>query len=92
MCTGTSLLFKIPRVIVGENITFTGAEDLFKKAGVELVVVQDERCIEMMAAFIQAHPEMWWGDIGIPPKQWAGEERKWKAMMKRKGYGRFVTQ
>ncbi len=90
MCTGASLLFKIPRIIVGENITFTGAEHLFKKAGVQLIVVQDERCIKMMADLVQEHPEKWWGDIGIEPSQWAGEEAKWRSMMKRKGYGRFL--
>lgn len=90
MCTGTSLLFKIPRIIVGENVTFTGAEQLFKKAGVQLIVVQDDRCIEMMANLVQNHPEKWWGDIGIPPELWSIEEARWKANMKRRGYGRFL--
>jgi len=90
MCTGTSLLFKIPRVIVGENVTFTGAEHLFKKAGVELVVVQDDKCIAMMADFVQNHPEKWWGDIGIPEQIWSVEEARWKATMKRRGYGKFL--
>lgn len=90
MCTGTALLFQIPRIIVGENVTFTGAEHLFKKAGVELIVIQDERCIAMMAELVQNHPEKWWGDIGIPEQLWSVEEGRWKAKMKRMGYGRFL--
>ena len=67
MCTGTSLLHRIPRVIIGENLTFKGAEELFAAQGVELSVLQDRECIEMMRAFIQAHPEIWNEDIGVPP-------------------------
>jgi cytosine/creatinine deaminase len=66
MCTGTALLLRIPRVIVGENRTFLGAEDLFAAHGVELIVLQDPECIELMRAFIQAHPDIWNEDIGIP--------------------------
>lgn len=64
MCTGTSLLYRIPRVIVGENVNFMGAEDLFRARGVELVVVQDERCIAMMRRFVQEHADLWNEDIG----------------------------
>jgi len=64
MCTGTSLLYQIPRVIVGENKNFMGAEDLFRQFGVDLVVLQDERCIAMMRDFIKAHPDLWNEDIG----------------------------
>jgi cytosine/creatinine deaminase len=66
MCTGTSLLYKIPKIIVGENKTFMGAEDLFAAHGVECVVLQDSECIEMMQTFIQAHPDLWNEDIGVP--------------------------
>jgi cytosine/creatinine deaminase len=66
MCTGTSLLHRIPTVIIGENVTFKGAEDLFAANGVELRVLQDRECIEMMRAFIEAHPEIWNEDIGVP--------------------------
>ena len=66
MCTGTSLLYKIPRVIIGENHNFKGAEELFASNGVKCVVLQDSECIEMMRAFIQAHPGIWNEDIGIP--------------------------
>lgn len=65
MCTGTSLLYRIPRVIVGENRNFLGAEDLFRDRGVELVVLQDERCIEMMRRFIAEYPDLWNEDIGV---------------------------
>lgn len=64
MCTGTSLLYRIPRVVVGENRNFMGAEDLFRERGVELIVVQDERCIEMMRRFVAEQPDLWNEDIG----------------------------
>lgn len=64
MCTGTTLLFKIPRVIVGENRNFRGAEELFHRAGVELTVVDDPECIALMRGFIAEHPDLWNEDIG----------------------------
>lgn len=64
MCTGTSLLFRIPTVIIGENKNFLGAEDLFRRAGVNLVVADDQECIAMMSEFIAAHPDLWNEDIG----------------------------
>jgi len=66
MCTGTSLLYKIPKVVIGENRTFQGAEDLFAKHGVVCVVMQDRECTVMMRDFIQKHPDLWNEDIGIP--------------------------
>ena len=68
MCTGMSLLYKIPKVIIGENQTFKGAEELFVANGVQCVVLQDLECIGMMKAFIQAHPDLWNEDIGVPEK------------------------
>lgn len=65
MCTGTALLYGIPKVIIGENRTFKGAEDLFAANRVECVVLQDPECIEMMQAFIKARPDIWNEDIGI---------------------------
>lgn len=65
MCTGTSLLYRIPRVIVGENQNFLGAEDLFRDRGVSLTVVQDRRCIALMADFVRDHADLWNEDIGI---------------------------
>jgi creatinine deaminase len=64
MCTGAILLYGIPRVVVGENQTFMGEEDLLRARGVIVEVVQDERCTAMMKAFIAAHPELWNEDIG----------------------------
>ena len=65
MCTGTALLYRIPRVIVGENRNFLGAEDLFRNRGVELVVLDDPECIQMMADFVRQHPDLWNEDIGL---------------------------
>jgi cytosine deaminase len=64
MCSGTALLYKIPRVVIGENETFRGPEDYVRSRGVVLTIVNDRECIEMMRAFIRAHPELWNEDIG----------------------------
>jgi len=64
MCTGTSLLYKIPRVVIGENQNFLGAEELFRQNGVSLTVMQDPACIQMMREFIRNHPDLWNEDIG----------------------------
>ena len=69
MCTGTSLLFKISKVIIGENKTFMGAEDLFLQHGVEIINLNDSACIKMMTNFIADRPDLWNEDIGIPPGQ-----------------------
>jgi cytosine deaminase len=65
MCSGTSLLYKIPKIVIGENKTFQGAEDWLQAQGVELVVVQDDECIAMMRKFISEHPELWNEDIAV---------------------------
>ncbi|MGH8090930.1 MAG: nucleoside deaminase [Rudaea sp.] len=65
MCSGAILLYWIPRVIVGENRTFMGDEDLLRSRGVHVEVVQDETCITMMREFIAARPELWNEDIGV---------------------------
>ncbi len=64
MCTGTALLYRIPRVIIGENRNFQGAEDLFLQRGVTLTLLDDPECIALMRAFIAAHPDLWNEDIG----------------------------
>ena len=64
MCTGAILLYKIPRVVIGENRTFMGAEDLLRSRGVEVVNLASPECVRMMEEFIAAHPELWWEDIG----------------------------
>ncbi|MEL6630589.1 MAG: nucleoside deaminase [Bacteroidota bacterium] len=65
MCSGAILLYKIPKVVIGENQTFMGAEDSLRAAGVEVVVMQDETCIQMMKDFIAAKPRLWNEDIGV---------------------------
>src|SRR2546421_5352690 len=64
MCSGAILLYGIPRVVIGENQTFLGEEVLLRSRGVELTVVQDAALIDMMRAFIAAHPTLWNEDIG----------------------------
>jgi creatinine deaminase len=64
MCTGAILLYEIPRVVIGENRTFMGAEDLLRAHGVEVVVVDSEECYRLMQEFIAEHPEIWFEDIG----------------------------
>jgi len=64
MCSGAILLYGIPRVVVGENRTFLGEEDLLRSRGVTVEVVQDARCQELMTHFIQAQPTLWAEDIG----------------------------
>jgi cytosine/creatinine deaminase len=64
MCTGAVLLYGIPRVVIGENRTFMGEEDLLRSRGVIVEVLQDADCIRMMTDFIRAHPQLWNEDIG----------------------------
>ena len=64
MCTGAILLYGIPRVVIGENRTFVGAEDLLREHGVDVVNLDLEECYGMMTRFIEAHPELWNEDIG----------------------------
>lgn len=64
MCTGAILLYKIPRVVIGENQTFMGAEELLRLNGVEVVVLDDDTCVALMEEFIAAEPSLWNEDIG----------------------------
>jgi cytosine deaminase len=64
MCSGTAILFKIPRVVIGENRTFMGAEDWMRANGAELVVVDDPRCIALMERMQREKPDLWAEDIG----------------------------
>src|SRR5881397_4046964 len=64
MCSGAILLYGIPKVVVGENQTFLGEEELLRSRGVSVVVLQDPTCIRMMADFIRANPRLWAEDIG----------------------------
>ena len=64
MCSGAIVLYKIPRVVIGENQSFMGEEKWLADHGVEMVVMQDERCIQLMREFVQSHPQLWAEDIG----------------------------
>ena len=65
MCSGAIVLYKIPRVVVGENQTFLGAEDYLRANGVHLTILEDAECIQLMRGFIQANPQLWNEDIGV---------------------------
>ncbi len=65
MCSGAMALYKIPRVVIGENRTYLGAEEYLRAQGIELEVKGDPECVELMKSFIQTHPELWNEDIGI---------------------------
>ncbi len=65
MCSGAIALYRIPRVVIGENITFQGAEDYLRGLGIELSVLNDPTCIALMADFIRQHPQLWNEDIGV---------------------------
>ena len=64
MCSGAILLYKIPKVIIGENLTFRGPEDYLRAHGVEVIVREDLTCVAMMRRFKEEHPELWNEDIG----------------------------
>lgn len=65
MCTGAILLYRIPKVVIGENKTYMGAETLLIQNGVEVSVINDRECIEMMENFIKTNPDLWNEDIGV---------------------------
>lgn len=64
MCSGTALLYKIPKIVIGENQTFRGPEDYVRSRGVTLEIVHNEECVKLMNDFIAAHPDLWNEDIG----------------------------
>jgi cytosine deaminase len=65
MCSGAALLYKIPHIVVGENVTFKGPEEYVRSQGVQVEVLQDPACIQLMKEFINARPELWNEDIGV---------------------------
>ena len=65
MCSGAMLLYGIPKVVIGENKTFMGEEDLLKSRGLNIEILNNKECIEMMENFIQNKPELWNEDIGV---------------------------
>lgn len=64
MCSGMALLYKIPKIVIGENITFRGPEEYLRSRGVRLVILNDAECVRLMRDFIAAWPELWNEDIG----------------------------
>ena len=64
MCSGAVLLYGIPKVVVGENTTFRGPEDHLRSRGVDVVIVDDHDCRELLGIFVKEHPELWNEDIG----------------------------
>ncbi|MEC4680703.1 MAG: nucleoside deaminase [Nitrospirota bacterium] len=64
MCSGTVLLYRIPKVVIGENTTFQGPESYMRSRGVELAILNDAECLRLMSEFIEARPELWNEDIG----------------------------
>ncbi|MCH8034414.1 MAG: nucleoside deaminase [Bacteroidetes bacterium] len=64
MCSGIALLYKIPKIVIGENKTFQGPEEYLRTRGVELLILNDNDCIKLMGEFIKANPELWNEDIG----------------------------
>jgi cytosine/creatinine deaminase len=67
MCSGAALLYKIPRIVIGENVTFQGPEDYVRAQGVRLEILNDPECIQLMRDFIIARPGLWDEDIGVDP-------------------------
>ena len=65
MCSGAALLYGIPQIIVGENATFQGPEEYVRSRGVDLQIVNNQVCIELMRQFIADHGELWNEDIGV---------------------------
>lgn len=65
MCSGAIVLYKIPRVVIGENVTFQGGEESMRSQGIELETLQNAECIQLMRDFIREHPELWNEDIGV---------------------------
>jgi cytosine deaminase len=65
MCSGTALLYKIPRIVIGENKTFQGPEEYLRSRGVLLEILQNSECIQLMKEFIKSQPGLWNEDIGV---------------------------
>lgn len=65
MCSGAILLYKIPRVVIGENKTFMGEEELLRSRGVQVEVLQDQECVTLMEEFVRDKPRLWNEDIGV---------------------------
>ncbi|MDB5299687.1 MAG: CMP/dCMP deaminase zinc-binding [Phycisphaerales bacterium] len=64
LCSGASVQFSIPKVVVGESVNFAGAPDFMRSKGIDVIDLHDEACVRLMSDFIQAHPDLWHEDIG----------------------------
>jgi len=64
MCSGTAILYKIPRVVIGENHSFMGAEEWMRRSGIELIVADDQRCVALMETLMREKPDLWAEDVG----------------------------
>ena len=65
MCSGTALLYRIPKIVIGENRTFQGPEEYLRTRGVELTIVDNAEGVQLMREFIAQHPDLWNEDIGV---------------------------
>ncbi len=65
LCSGAALLYKIPRIVIGENTNFRGPEEYVRSRGAQLEIIQDSECIRLMKEFIEARPDLWYEDIGV---------------------------
>ncbi len=65
MCSGSVLLYKIPKIVIGENKTFRGPEDYVRSRGIQLEIIQEDECIRLMEEFIRSNPNLWNEDIGV---------------------------
>jgi len=64
MCSGAILLYGIPRVVIGENLSFVGEEEWLSTRGVQVQIIQDQRCVQLMREFVRSNPSLWAEDIG----------------------------
>ena len=81
MCSGATLLFKIPRVVVGEDVTFQGPQSLLESSGVAVKLLQDRECIEMMVAFMEANVALWAEDIAVSSEEVVREISRIKSQL-----------
>jgi cytosine deaminase len=80
MCSGAILLFKIPHVVIGENRNFKGPEAYLRRNGVELSIVNDRTCIQVLAEFIDKHPDLWYEDISVKSREYRGARAQARAV------------
>ncbi|MBS0197986.1 MAG: nucleoside deaminase [Planctomycetes bacterium] len=84
MCSGTAVLHRIPRIVIGEHTTFLGREDWLAASGAAIVLANDQRCVAMMREFIKKRPDLWDEDIGIPERGGSGSGARSAGRTKRR--------